>query len=593
MKKLISILLLLFLTAFPAYSATVGGGGGSGDITDVYDCSSGDCNSIPLSDGDLLDMSSVSVSGTTEGIILPQHATDCSTAGTAEGQVCWEADANVLYVGDGATVIAVGPGAGAGDITDVFDCASGDCSNITVESGDSLVVDPGAEVEATEIVLAVNNDSGATIFACTAVYISGFDIPSNLPEISIADADNAAAMPAIGLLRADTANGANGRVIVIGDNEAWDTSTGEGWSVGDSLYINDSGTAADKDCGNTLTNVRPANTDDNVQKIGSVMRVHATQGEIEVSGANRSNDIPNLQSAFLWVGNATNVGTAVQLSSDVTMDNAGAVTIAANSVALTTDTTGNYADGDAEAGAALTGDTATAFFAAGTIEHERGGLEADINAYDGLVGITGGATFNQTGTTTQIVIFDGAGAPTSAALSGDATMTNAGVVTVVDDLHAHTTTSLSGIVNADLSGSAAITNANLALTAGRSLTETTNDIAADAELYTKTKCALIETPTSADNFLIFHVELGAQVTAAHCIVEDATSATIEFEQCDVAGDNCTVITTAMVCDVGGQADDGVIDAPDLDVDDWVRMDVTATTGTPGHVTGCITFTMDD
>ena len=41
---------------------------------------------------------------------------------------------------------------------------------------------------------------------------------------------------------------------------------------------------------------------------------------------------------------------------------------------------------------AITGDSATAFFDAGTIEHEYGGLEADINAYTGLVAITGGST---------------------------------------------------------------------------------------------------------------------------------------------------------------------------------------------------------
>ena len=83
---------------------------GSGDITDVFNCASGDCNNIVLADGDLLNMSSVSVSVTTEGLILPQHATDCSTAGTAEGQVCWEADANTLYVGNGTTVTQVGAG---------------------------------------------------------------------------------------------------------------------------------------------------------------------------------------------------------------------------------------------------------------------------------------------------------------------------------------------------------------------------------------------------------------------------------------------------------------------------------------------------
>lgn len=65
---------------------------------------------------------------------------------------------------------------------------------------------------------------------------------------------------------------------------------------------------------------------------------------------------------------------------DVTKAAGGtATTIAADSVALTTDTTGNYAAGDAEAGAALTGDSATSFFAAGTIEDARidGSAEAD------------------------------------------------------------------------------------------------------------------------------------------------------------------------------------------------------------------------
>jgi hypothetical protein len=58
---------------------------------------------------------------------------------------------------------------------------------------------------------------------------------------------------------------------------------------------------------------------------------------------------------------------------------AGSCTVDANSIALTTDTTGNYAAGDAEAGAALTGDSATSFFSAGTIEDARidGSAEAD------------------------------------------------------------------------------------------------------------------------------------------------------------------------------------------------------------------------
>lgn len=41
---------------------------------------------------------------------------------------------------------------------------------------------------------------------------------------------------------------------------------------------------------------------------------------------------------------------------------------------------------------AATGDSATAFFDAGTIEHEYGGLQADISGYTGIIGITGADT---------------------------------------------------------------------------------------------------------------------------------------------------------------------------------------------------------
>ncbi len=83
---------------------------------------------------------------------------------------------------------------------------------------------------------------------------------------------------------------------------------------------------------------------------------------------------------------------SVSMSGDNTIAADGAVTIQANAVALTTDTTGNYAAGDAEAGSATSGDSATAFFDTGTIEHERGGLEAAVNSYSGLVAISGGST---------------------------------------------------------------------------------------------------------------------------------------------------------------------------------------------------------
>ncbi len=144
----------------------------------------------------------------------------------------------------------------------------------------------------------------------------------------------------------------------------------------------------------------------------------------------------------IFIGDGADSGAFVAMSGDVTMANTGATTIGTNTVALTTNTTGNYANGDAEAGAALTGDAAVDFFGVGVdavtdtttctdlegtalsitagtlnvteadptvdtddeiiaiinaspstqIAHEAGGLESDVNAYSGLVAIAGGST---------------------------------------------------------------------------------------------------------------------------------------------------------------------------------------------------------
>ncbi len=106
-----------------AYNATddefemVAASAGSGDITDVFECATGDCASITIAATDLLNMSGSDASTTTEGLILPQHATACA-GGTAEGQVCWEADQNALFIGNGATLTEVGTGGGHASITD-------------------------------------------------------------------------------------------------------------------------------------------------------------------------------------------------------------------------------------------------------------------------------------------------------------------------------------------------------------------------------------------------------------------------------------------------------------------------------------------
>ena len=138
-------------------------------------------------------------------------------------------------------------------------------------------------------------------------------------------------------------------------------------------------------------------------------------------------------------GDVTIKDGGVDLSAEVT----GTLPVANGGTGATTLTDGGILLGSGTAaitamsvlgdGAIVVGDgttdpvALTAFTSStGTLKHESGGLEADVNAYDGLIGITGGTTFNQTGTSTQIIIFDGSGAPTSASLAGHATMDSSG-----------------------------------------------------------------------------------------------------------------------------------------------------------------------
>ena len=131
---------------------------------------------------------------------------------------------------------------------------------------------------------------------------------------------------------------------------------------------------------------------------------------------------------------------ALALSGDV-VSSGLVTTIQANSVALTTDTTGNYAAGDAEAGAALTGDTATAFFSAGTVEVARLPLMVGDSGAGGTAGLViapavgdsgkylrGDATWVTVASGSGDVTDVGAGCPSGACWTNNVTTTGTTVM---------------------------------------------------------------------------------------------------------------------------------------------------------------------
>ena len=123
------------------------------------------------------------------------------------------------------------------------------------------------------------NTEGSTITKGTPVYIKGHS--GNNAEIGIADANDAAKMPAFGIAAEDITNTSVGDVVNYGDFSGFDTSS---YSVGDELFVSNTG---------TLTATRPTGAADAVQKVAKVIRSHASVGQLFVLGAGRTNDIPN------------------------------------------------------------------------------------------------------------------------------------------------------------------------------------------------------------------------------------------------------------------------------------------------------------
>ena len=198
-------------------------------------------------------------------------------------------------------------------IANLVDARTKTLTNTTLNSSTNTV-----HADATQTY--ARNSSGSTITKGSPVYISGFDVGTTNPEISLADASVSGTMPCIGLVSADIANNATGAVIASGQLTTLNTST---YSVGDTLYVSETT--------GTLTATKPTGTA-LIQNIAIVERVHSSFGVVHISAINRSNDLPNIPDGKLWIGNSSAVPTDVTLSGDVTVTNSGVTAIGATKV---------------------------------------------------------------------------------------------------------------------------------------------------------------------------------------------------------------------------------------------------------------------
>ena len=134
-------------------------------------------STLTFSDGDFLNLSAVNVSSTTEGIIIPQNATACS-AGTADGQLCWDNSTDTLYVGNGATASAIGGGSSFTSFTAAGDSGGGQ----SITTGNTLTIAGGTNgidtVDSATDTITLNLDTteiGTTTFGSGSAVTWTFD----------------------------------------------------------------------------------------------------------------------------------------------------------------------------------------------------------------------------------------------------------------------------------------------------------------------------------------------------------------------------------------------------------------------------------
>lgn len=132
------------------------------------------------------------------------------------------------------------------------------------------------------VVIACKNTSAGTISKGQAVYVTGTVGSTSVVEVALADCDDAAKMPAIGLAESTMAVNATGYVVVTGVLSGIDTS---GFTINGPLYV--STTAG------VLTGTKPTGTSELIQNIGRATRINANNGEVVVLGPGRTADVPN------------------------------------------------------------------------------------------------------------------------------------------------------------------------------------------------------------------------------------------------------------------------------------------------------------
>jgi len=123
--------------------------------------------------------------------------------------------------------------------------------------------------------VSVQNTTGATLLHGTVVYPS--DDSTDPIKVALAKADSASTMPCIGLVDGDIANNAEGEIVRSGWIENVNTSS---FARTNELFVS-------PDTAGAMTTTQP-DWSEEVEKVGCVLKSHATEGIIEVYSEGKS-----------------------------------------------------------------------------------------------------------------------------------------------------------------------------------------------------------------------------------------------------------------------------------------------------------------
>ena len=180
-----------------------------------------------------------------------------------------------------------------------FTSASNEFEELTLTKGDGTTTQ--VNLSPRKVLELVKNKESQTLLKGTPVYVSGST--GNASHIYAASASREDRMPAAYVLNQDLAFDAEGYGIVVGFINGVNTA---GFNEGDVVYVGENG---------GYTNVKPTGNSNLIQNLGKVIKVDAVNGSGVITGAGRSNDLPNIQQGFVWVGGPSDVSYQLSTSS--------------------------------------------------------------------------------------------------------------------------------------------------------------------------------------------------------------------------------------------------------------------------------------